>query len=214
MVSGSSFRQTVEASGRFKKSIFLVIGDGAVRRISLLMGSLPTLLLCLVPHAFATADGKVSVSVDEMRKVLTVKSRELEGLVVQRYEESQSGNPYATDLDRRVVVVARGERLEALMRAAGIASASGKQSLGKTLLVQPPLEDQVHRRSPSGAARKHKRWQLWSEAVEYGAQGSAQGFTIDCVTAIRNERPYATAVAECFPLEERKRFLLMLERIR
>lgn len=150
----------------------------------------------------------------EDRALRQIECVDEKGLVVQRYEESSPPTAYATDLDKRTVAVARSEQVEALMQAAGIVSKSRRQALPRTLLLQPPMKDQVHHRAPPRAARKHKQWQLWTEEVQYGAQGGSPGFVIDCVTAIRTEPKYATAVAECFPLEERTRFLSTLDKIK
>lgn len=130
---------------------------------------------------------------------------------VERYRDSAPLSPYATEFDRRNVVVARSADPVFFIEAAGLGGAGKVRNLTQTRLVTPPAVDQLQRRQVAKAVARHAGWTVYTEHLVYKAQGNARGFVIDCATGIRSGRGKATAVAECFALEERARFLRTLE---
>ena len=137
-----------------------------------------------------------------------------DGLTVFRYLGKTTSSPYATEFDQRSVLVARGLNAKAVRAAAGIDAGPKGMSLNQSRLARPLAEDQIARRSPLKASVRHREWTIMTERVQYAAQGRAPGFVVDCATALRSSQRETTAVAECFPLEERQRFLRTLEAIR
>jgi hypothetical protein len=80
----------------------------------------------------------------------------------------------------------------------------------RTQLVQPPVAEQVVRRTPDLNVQSHLGWLIFSERVDYGAQGGGIGYAVDCATAIRTNERATAAVSECFAIEDRHRFLQTL----
>lgn len=136
------------------------------------------------------------------------------GLTVTRYLGTAPRTVYETEFDRRAVTVANGANAKLVREAAGITSGARGMSIVQSRLVKPPVEDQIVHRTPAKETQRHLHWTVWTEQIQYGAQGGAPGFVIDCATALRSNRHGTTAVAECFPLEERLRFLRTLESIK
>lgn len=136
------------------------------------------------------------------------------GLTVTRYLGPAPVSVYATEFDRRSVTVANGENAKLVREAAGLTSNSHGMSMAQIRLVKPPVEDQIIHRIPAKATQRYLQWTVWTEEIQYGTQGGAPGFVIDCATALRSNRHGATAVAECFPLEERQRFFHTLKAIK
>lgn len=137
-----------------------------------------------------------------------------QGLTVERYVDQVPSSAYATEFDRRAVTVVHGANAKAVRDVAGISSGIRGMSVGHSHLVKPPLEDQIAHRSMTKATQKHLQWTIWTEQIQYGAQGGAPGYLIDCVTALRSNQHCTTAVAECFPFEERQRFLRTLDAVK
>jgi hypothetical protein len=135
------------------------------------------------------------------------------GVSIVRLTGAEPLSPYATEFDKRSVVFATGADSKAVKSAAGIHEESNVLSKREGGLVIPPEFDQIARRSPAKSF-KHGQWIVVSERIQYAAQGGAPGFVVDCATAIRGDKQRTVAVAECFPLEERQRYLRTLESVR
>jgi len=184
--------------------------DSAMRASGLLAATLLCVFgTCVRADGASSPCDKPTVKSGDLRRVACV---EQDDVTIERYSGSPSQSPYATEFDVRSVTVARSASSERIFEAAGVTRQS-KESLPRTRLAQPPLADQVLRRAALTHSTRFRQWALWTEQVEYGAQGGWQGFTMDCVTAIRRRIEQTVAVAECFPVEERQRFLAMLENI-
>jgi hypothetical protein len=84
----------------------------------------------------------------------------------------------------------------------------------RTQLVQPPVAEQVIRRTPDLNVQSHRGWRIFFEHVDYGAQGGEIGYAVDCATAIKTNERDVAAVSECFAIEERYRFLQTLSVVR
>lgn len=136
------------------------------------------------------------------------------GLTRVEYVGSTPPSPYATEFDKRKVVIAQGQDARLVRNAAGIETGPHGASLSRTRLVRPPEEDQLASRKMSRAGSSFEGWTVWVESIQYAAQGAMPGFTMDCATALRTEKVAATAVAECFALEERQRFFSILRTLR
>lgn len=139
---------------------------------------------------------------------------QVSGLVInERYLGPKPESPYASAFDRRELAVAYGKTIEAVKAVVGI-KADSRASQAPSLLLQPPLVDSIVKRSPVSKASNYKQWSIASEKIEYGAQGGAQGFRLECATAIRSSMSKTVVVAECFPLEEKARFSKTLDAVR
>lgn len=139
---------------------------------------------------------------------------QVSGLVaIERYLGPKPESPYASAFDRRELVVAYGKSIEAVKAIAGI-KAGSRASQTQRLLLQPPLVDYIAKRSPLPKASSYKQWSIASEKIEYGAQGGAQGFLLECATARRSVMSTMVVVAECFPFEEKARFFKTLDAVR
>lgn len=136
-----------------------------------------------------------------------------QSVMVERYSGPKPAHPYASEFDRRKVAIAIGKKAESVTTVAGI-RAGPRAVQVQTSLLYPPLVDQVAKRYPTPKARRYKRWVIGYEQIEYGAQGSAQGFPLECATAVHSTTQATKIVAECFPLEERARFLKTLDAVR
>ena len=130
------------------------------------------------------------------------------------YREPSSLSPYATALDQRSVVVGYGPDMKQVKEAAGILSNNGSDYLSRTLLTAPPMAEAVESRKPTSSSTNRGRWVVFFEQIQYGAEGGGQGYVIDCGTALKTVQATAIAVAECFSLEDRQRFLNTLDQIR
>ena len=129
------------------------------------------------------------------------------------YREPSSFSSYATELDQRSVVVGYGLNLKQVKEAAGVLSNNGKDYLSRTLLTAPPMTEAIESRKPTRSSTNRGPWVVFFEQIQYGAEGGGQGYVIDCGTALKTEEGTAIAVAECFSLENRQRFLNTLDQI-
>jgi hypothetical protein len=136
------------------------------------------------------------------------------GVTLSRFIGPVSSSAYGTDFDQRSVAVAQGSDAIAIRAIAGIVSGKRGITLHRNGLGQPPAEDRISRRDIVRQPSKHFQWSVITERIQYGAQGGGLGFVLDCATALRSNSRQTTAVAECFPLEERRRFLQTLDAIR
>lgn len=136
------------------------------------------------------------------------------GVVLCTYVGSTDASPYATEFDRRTVVIACGAESPSLRAMIGVPLEEKDAGGYRTLLARPPEEEQVVRRTPDSSVQNYFGWQVYSERVDYGAQGGMSGYTIDCATAIKATERYTSAVSECFSVEKRNRFLQTLPQVR
>ncbi|MDP9990619.1 hypothetical protein J2W30_000282 [Variovorax boronicumulans] len=133
-------------------------------------------------------------------------------VTVEHYSGPKPASPYASELDRREVAIALGKKAESVTTVAGIRVGPHVVQV-QTSLLHPPFVDQIAKRYPTPKARRYKHWVIAYEQIEYGAQGSEQGFPLECATAVHSTTHATKIVAECFPLEERARFLKTLDAV-
>lgn len=136
-----------------------------------------------------------------------------QSVAIERYSGQKLASPYASEFDQREVVVAWGGKAEFVEAVAGIKSDPGAIQR-QTGLLQPPFADQIVRRYLFKKASRYNQWVIVYEQIEYAAQGAAQKFFLECATAIRSSTQATKVVAECFSLEERRRFLKTLDAVK
>jgi hypothetical protein len=136
----------------------------------------------------------------------------LGSIIIERYFGEKSSSPYATEFDQRKLVVAYG-KTEAAVKAAAGAAAGSKDGLTKFLLLLLPMLNLIFKIG-SSKVTKHQNWKISTREIQYGVQGDAKGFLLNCVTAIRSSKIETTIVEECFPLEENHRFTRTLDTVR
>lgn len=124
-------------------------------------------------------------------------------------------SPYASEFDQRRVVIAKATSKAKLSFSRGFdLDASGRPlSSAGPQLISPPHEDQIVQREHLKKGIKKRGWHIATERIGYGVQGGGGGYVVDCSTATRWHKSYALAVAECYPLEERQRFIKTLDLI-
>lgn len=125
------------------------------------------------------------------------------GGVLAYYAGANKGAEYSTEFDKRrvVIAVARGDaQLKKLVPGAGAE---------RTRLVDPPQPEQIRRRESKRTT--HKGWTLYHEVVQYVGPSGGPGFVLECVSASTRDKNQAFAVEECFLLEEKQRFLSVLD---
>jgi hypothetical protein len=132
------------------------------------------------------------------------------GMKAIRYRGTEPTSPYSTDFDRRRVTILLSKDLHRVEQAAGVADIAEEEA---THLVNPPAEEAIVKRSFEKLPATYQGWSVSSEKIEYGSQGGGIGFTFDCATATLSKSGRSIAVAECFPVEERTRYLKLLDTI-
>lgn len=173
------------------------------------------LLLLLVARAaladsdFSACSTPPAILIDELGRTACEFSR---SVTIERYSSSKPASLYANDFDRREVVIASGKTVESVRAVAGIRIRPSTRQV-QTDLLHPPFADQIAKRYPLPKASRYGRWVIAYEQIEYGAQGSAQRFPLECATAIRSTTRATEIVAECSPLGERARFSKTLDAI-
>lgn len=133
-------------------------------------------------------------------------------VTIERYSSPKPASPYASDFDRREVVIASGKTVESIRAVAGIRVGPSARQV-QTDLLHPPFADQIGKRYPLPKTSRYRHWVISYEQIEYGAQSSAQGFPLECATAIRSTTRATKIVAECSPLGERARFSKTLDAV-
>lgn len=123
-------------------------------------------------------------------------------VTVETYSTPALLSPYATAFDQRSLTVAYSKDARAL-----------KAASGSFLLLRPPMAEQISKKEPMSKT-SYGHWIISSEMIEYGSPGGAPGFVLSCSTAIRSRPTLTLAVAECYPLEQRERFLQALDSVR
>lgn len=134
-------------------------------------------------------------------------------VTIERYSSPKPASPYASEFDRREVAIALGKKAGSVTAVAGIKAGANAVQV-QTSLLPPPFVDQIAKRYPTPKARRYKHWVIAYEQIEYAAQGTAQGFPLECATAIHSTTQVTKIVAECFPLGERARFSKTLDAVR
>jgi hypothetical protein len=180
------------------------------------LSGLSTALVLAFCVGSASADGMPDCATPVLVTDLLARSEcdSQDGITRSRFLGAAPSSPYATEFDRRSVAVARGHDPKAVSEAAGVILLSRGARLQRTRLTRPPAEDQIARRTAVRATSKYRQWTVMMERVQYSAQGGAPGFVVDCATALSSTARETTAVAECFALEDRQRFLRTLDEIR
>lgn len=168
--------------------------------------------LVVAMKAFAVSSGALACGLPVSLDGLNDVGRESSGaLTIVRYMENESPSSYRTDFDKRTVVVAVGPNPLVVNEVAGVSSRARGMEVRRTLLADPPYKEQIVERHFSREVHHHRNWAIWREEIQYGAQGHSAGYTIDCATAYKSRRLGATAVSECFSLENWQRFLGTLD---
>lgn len=166
----------------------------------------------VVTKVYAVSSGALACGLPVSLDGLYDVNRKSAGAVtIVRYIRKESPYIYKTSFDTRTVTVAAGSDPLAVNEVAGVSSGNRGMEVRKTLLVVPPYTDQIVERHFSRGVRHHRNWAVWREEIRYGAQGRSDGYTIDCATAYKVRRHAATAVSECFSLEDWPRFLGTLD---
>jgi hypothetical protein len=163
-------------------------------------------------HPIVTWGAYVNSSLDN----LTMASCATEGGVrVLRYEEGISRSPYASEFDKREFFVAESNNVDVLANRVGIRKTRHGLALRTTLLASAPEPSQIASRDALRKTTASNNWTIFAEHVQYAAQGSVMGFTIECGTAIQlhPSKGKFLAASECFSLENKKRFLATLTKI-
>lgn len=135
------------------------------------------------------------------------------GRVVFSFSGPEPTSPYASDFDRRRVAIAKATSTRRLKLPGGPGAESHSPRSAGFQLLSPPAQEQIVQREEVKKAVKKSGWHIVTERVSYGAQGGRFGFVMECSTATHWHKTYALAVAECYPLEERQRFVKTLELI-
>jgi hypothetical protein len=129
-----------------------------------------------------------------------------------RYGSSEPASPYATEFDRRSIVLLSGLDANKVIGIAGLSTDKRSRFGGK--LIDPPMAGHIKSRDVLKLKRKFAGWMLYGERIQYLSQAGLGGFVIDCVTAKGLKGGQTLVVAECFPLEERDRYLKTLKELR
>ncbi|GLS05361.1 hypothetical protein GCM10007860_25130 [Chitiniphilus shinanonensis] len=81
-------------------------------------------------------------------------------------------------------------------------------------ISSPLMNEYVVARKPENKITREGRWKVGVENIYYGAQGGANGYTIDCATAISaSEGGGFYVVSQCYPLEKKSAFAKLLKEI-
>lgn len=143
--------------------------------------------------------GSPSISNSELSQT---QCRIIGSVTVETYSTPALLSPYATAFDQRSLTVAYSRDARAL-----------KAASGSLPLLRPPMAEQISKKASMSKA-SYGRWVISSEMIEYGSPGGAVGFALSCSTAIRSRPTLTLALAECYPLEQRERFLQTLDSVR
>ncbi|MEY4581319.1 MAG: hypothetical protein RL701_6022, partial [Pseudomonadota bacterium] len=156
--------------------------------------SVSLFLLCLClgsARADATSECAGSVLITDSLTQSECSSQD--GITVSQFVGATPSSPYATEFDRRTVAVVRGHDAKSVRQAAGFVNGSRGIALPQSRLARPPAEDQIARRVADRATSRYRKWTVMTEKIQYGAQGGAPGFVLDCATALRSNQRETTA---------------------
>lgn len=131
------------------------------------------------------------------------------GLTFIQYEGAKTDSPYTTQFDVRSIAIMIGPDAKSVKAASGFPERAAVGSF-RTQLTSPPFKEQIVSRHPEKKMLKYGEWAYVVEHIQYGAQGSARGYVVDCATAHKAASGHAVAISECFSIEERSRFLQTL----
>ncbi len=137
------------------------------------------------------------------------------GILVLKYTGIETGSPYATEFDRREVSVALSDNPALLLRRTGAKRTKRGIFFQTTLLASPPNLAQIKKRRMLPNSVRAGKWRIFTEDIQYAAQGPARGFQIECETAVQlgDSGEKTVAVSECFGYENKQRFLSTLTQI-
>ena len=172
-------------------------------------------ILCF-DGTIATAHEKVVDCPNSQKLIFDGLHREtcqlLGSVTIERYRGEKKSSPYATDFDRRELVVADG-----IISMAGLAKIvspdNASSSFNSFDLLQPPMTDQIFRVSRL-PLRMFQTWAISADIVRYKTQGDVPGFDLTCALAKRTVYTKSTAVMECFPSEGRANFYSVLNSLK
>lgn len=153
-------------------------------------------------HADTVVDQCSSTPAISNSELSQTQCRIVGAVTVKTYSASALLSPYATAFDQCSVAVAYSKDARAL-----------KSALGDVPLLRAPMADQISKKEPMPKTN-YRHWVISSEMIEYGSPGGAPGFVLSCSTAIRSRPTLTLAVAECYPLEQRERFIHTLDSVR
>lgn len=153
-------------------------------------------------HAHTVIDQCFSTPAISNSEVSQTQCRIVGSVTIETYSTPALLSPYATAFDQRSLTVAYSKDARALKAAS--------RSLP---LLRPPMAEQISKKEPMSKT-SYGHWIISSEMIEYGSPAGAPGFILSCSTATRSRPTLTLAVAECYPLEQRERFLRTLNSLR
>lgn len=171
----------------------------------------------LMTHCSINASSQVPHCAESIFPKLNLRQtscNEQDGVETRKYSGSEPTSPYATEFDRRQVVIAKSADTAKLQQVVGLKVTGQTLKMPRIQLVTPPFEDQISQRKSMSKPERRNGWVIVTERIQYAAQGGRPGFVMDCSTAVHRRKKDSAAVAECFPLEERDRFLHTLDSVR
>lgn len=180
------------------------------------LSTLSTLAWGLFACGVSMADGESAICTEPILPglhVVEVRCDVEGGVSAFSLSGPEPTSPYASEFDRRRVVIAKATSKDKLRFYRDLDSDSGSRplSFAGLRLLSPPAENQIVQRIHLKKSIKKRGWHIATERVSYGAQGGAAGYVMDCSTATRWHKTHALTVAECYPLEERQRFVKTLD---
>lgn len=129
---------------------------------------------------------------------------------VDTYQSAMPTALYASELDRRKVVIAYGPDAQLIREISGFEK-NLNYDIRKSKLNQPPYFDE----SIKVFKEKNKLidgWLVAVDQIQYRASQGKTGYAMLCAAAFKNEN-LAISVSECFPFEDRARFYQRLRKL-
>jgi hypothetical protein len=156
---------------------------------------------CLAARENQSFEGLTIASCDSQNDVTTSK-----------YAHITPNSAYATEFDRRELFVASSSNLDSLYQKIGLVRSGQSLNLKSTQLALPPHSDQIASRHVLRKTIRKNSWTIFLEDIQYGSQGGAPGFAIECGTAIQPKPVEGNfvSVSECFSNENKQNFFKTL----
>lgn len=131
-----------------------------------------------------------------------------EGVILSRHIGATPPAPYASELDRRLVVSGFAARSDE--EGERVSSARVEREITDYFSeLAPPYKEKLELVSKKSAI--YRTWTVHSSDLQYVSQGANRGFVLKCAMAVTSLNGTAAGLAECFPLEERATFLRSLD---
>ena len=141
--------------------------------------------------------------------------KHVDEVIISTYQEPSITSAYSTEFDQRKLFLASSKNRTELFKKIGLTISRQTISLKSTKLANIPELERVIRRHASNKIEKFESWTIFSEYIWYAEQGNSTGFSLQCDTAIKSLgiSKIWLAAAECFPYENKGRFLEALKKI-